>query len=109
MHRLAQTGMVRLIVLRVAVDLVGGGSRLSLGFLNEVQCLSVDKYKTAISIDHSHHQYQGEGALLSDDFGRTSSEYRDRVRTCSPCGVLARRGRLIAFLVAFFSYLQPFY
>jgi hypothetical protein len=64
MHRLAQTGKVKVIVLRVAVDL-GSSSRLSLGFLNEVQCLSVDKYKTAISIHHSRQQYQGEGALVN--------------------------------------------
>jgi len=60
-HRLAQTGTVKVIVLRVAVDL-GSSNRLSLGFLNDVRCLSVDKYKTAVSIHHSRHQYQGDGA-----------------------------------------------
>ena len=37
----------KVIVLRVAVDL-GSSSRLSLGVMNDVRCLSVDKYKTAV-------------------------------------------------------------
>lgn len=112
-HRLAQTGTAKVIVLRVAVDLVAAAAGCHWGSRMKCSVCQSTNTEQQLASRPAVTSTRVRVSLLRDNFDRTPptkvSKGTEFVATCSPFGVLARRRRVTVFLVALFRCLQPFW